>query len=90
MDASGYSGQHWNVNRRISKQETVVDVSGRESLELGVRGALVQILLPPVKASFNQPCFCLLHDGLTVQSPPDVLPHERKLPAPVEPPSGER
>ncbi|MCH2338221.1 MAG: hypothetical protein MK316_13255 [Pseudomonadales bacterium] len=43
MDASGYSGQHWNVNRRISKQYTSVDVSGRESLKLGVRGSLVQI-----------------------------------------------
>ena len=39
MDAGGYNGPRWNVNRRISKQYTLVDVSGRESLELGDAGA---------------------------------------------------
>ena len=67
----------------------MVDVSGRESLELGVRGSLVQIPLPPVKASFTQPCFCLLHDGLTVQSPPRRFTPVTKLLDPVEPSAGE-
>ena len=43
MDAGGYSGQQWNLNRRISKEYISADVSGRESLELGVRGELGHI-----------------------------------------------